>query len=149
MTESKATLIEGLNEDLAHEYQAVIMYNTFASAVLGIYRKELENFFRSEVPDELNHAQFLSDKIVALGGIPTTQPAPVPEPADVKSMLEATRDAEAETIARYGRRRQQAEAYGDIGLVNDLEELISDETGHKEDTEKMLRGNWNPEGEAS
>jgi hypothetical protein len=31
---------------------------------------------------------------------------------------------------------------GDFALVNDLEEIISDETKHKEQTAKMLRGNW-------
>ncbi len=39
---SKEEVIEGLNVDLSHEYQAVIMYNTFAAMVYGVYRKELE-----------------------------------------------------------------------------------------------------------
>lgn len=38
------------------------------------------------------------------------------------------------------RRRQQAEQLGDFGLVNDLEDIISDETKHKEAIEMILRG---------
>ena len=38
-----------------------------------------EAFFLSEVPGEQGHAQFLANKIVALGGEPTTVPRPVPE----------------------------------------------------------------------
>lgn len=139
---NKEELLKGLNTDLEHEYQAVIMYNTYASTVVGLYRKELESFFRSEVPDELRHAQFLADKISALGGTPSTKSVPAEAADDVETMLENVRKAEAGTIERYTERRKQAEAFGDIALVNDLEELISDETKHKEDTEKMLRGKW-------
>jgi len=47
-----------------------------------------------------------------------------------------------ETIARYVERMKQAEAYGDYGLANDLQEIISEETRHKEETEKLLKGTW-------
>lgn len=142
MNKDKTTLVKGLNEDLAHEYQAVIMYNTFAAALVGPYRKELEDFFRSEMPDELRHAEFLGNKITALGGRPTTQVPAVQVPDHTRGMLEEVLRAETETIERYTQRRAQAEALGDFALVNDLEEIISDETKHKEQTAKMLRGNW-------
>ena len=135
-------LIEGLNEDLSGEYKAVIMYNTYAGMVVGLYRKELEGFFRSEIPDELKHAEFLANKIAALGGTPSVAADSVSVPGNAREMLEAVLQAETETIERYGKRCKQAEAIGDIGLVNDLEDIISDETGHKEDCEKMLRGRW-------
>ena len=70
----KETLIQGLNQDLAHEYQAIIQYVTYAATVSGIHRGELKEFFLAEIQDELRHAQFLADKIAALGGKPTTQP---------------------------------------------------------------------------
>jgi bacterioferritin len=40
------------------------------------------------------------------------------------------------------RRREQAEKFGDVGLVSDIEDLVSDETEHKEECEKMFRGKW-------
>ena len=63
----KETLIQGLNQDLAHEYQAIIQYVTYAATVSGIHRGELKEFFLAEIQDELRHAQFLADKIAALG----------------------------------------------------------------------------------
>ena len=78
MADARQDLIDGLNEDLAAEYQAVIMYRSYASLVSGPNRPELRAFFESEIPDELGHAAFLADKIVALGGAPTTRPAEVP-----------------------------------------------------------------------
>ena len=76
MADNKA-LIDGLNEDLAAEYQAVIMYRTYASLVSGPWRQELRAFFEGEIPDELGHAAYLADKVVALGGIPVVEPGPV------------------------------------------------------------------------
>ena len=137
---NKDTLIEGLNDDLAHEYQAVIMYTSYAAMVSGMHRPLLKNFFETEIPEELRHAQFLSQKITALGGKPTTEPAPVSLPSETHAMLEQVLDAETTTITRYVERRRQAEAFGDYGLAADLDAIISDETRHKEETEKLLRG---------
>ena len=137
---TKEQLIEGLNTDLAHEYQAIMMYITYAATVSGIHREELKEYFLKEVPEELRHAQFLADKIAALGGTPTTQANPVPIVSDPKEMLRNVLQAETETIQRYVERMKQAEAYGDYGLANDLHEIISEETRHKEDTEMILRG---------
>ena len=138
----KEKLIQGLNEDLAHEYQAIIQYTTYAAMVSGIHRQELKELFLAEIQDELRHAQLLSDKIAALGGKPTTVPTPVPEAEDARAMLEAILKAEAETVARYVKRMKEAEAFGDYGLANDLQEIVSEETRHKEETEKLLRGRW-------
>ena len=137
---TKETLVAGLNEDLAHEYQAILMYNSYAAMVSGIHRPMLKGFFQAEIPEELQHAQFLADKITALGGTPTTQPAPLKLVDDSHAMLEQALEAETETIKRYVTRRKQAEAYGDYGLAADLDGIISDETTHKEETEKLLRG---------
>lgn len=139
-TVDKATLLEGLNQDLAHEYQAIIMYNTYAAAVTGVHRNELSKFFHAEVVDELQHAKFLADKITALGGRPTTRAAEVEYFENPRQMVEAVAKAEAETIERYVTRMKQAEAFGDYGLANQLHDMIADETGHKEEAEKLLRG---------
>lgn len=136
----KQELIDGLNIDLANEYQAVIMYTTYAAMVSGIHRPFLKSFFESELPEELQHAQYLADKITALGGEPTTQPIKLELQRDTGSMLRQVLDAETKTIERYIERRRQAEEFGDYGLAADLDGIISDETTHKEETEKLLRG---------
>lgn len=138
MSEIKA-LIEGLNKDLAGEYQAVIMYTNYAACVSGVNRKGLKEFFAAEVPDELRHAQFLADKISALGGLPVTAPEAVTLPQANRAMLEEVLKAEKTTIARYVERRAQAEAFGDYALVAELEDILADETRHREETEKLLR----------
>lgn len=136
---TKEDLVTGLNQDLAHEYQAVLMYTTYAAMSSGIHRPILKTFFEEEIPEELAHAQFLADKITALGGTPTTEPASISLSRENQAMLEHALAAETETIERYVERRRAAEAFGDYGLAADLDDIIRDETHHKEETEKLLR----------
>jgi len=137
---SKKALIEALNGDLAGELQAVIMYVNYSAAVTGPHRPMLRQFFTAEIPDELGHAQFLADKIASLGGKPTTTPRPVPPAASAKRMLENVLAAEKQAIADYKARAEQAAEFGDKGLATHLETIVEDETGHFEETEKILRG---------
>ena len=105
-------LIDGLNEDLAAEYQAVIMYRTYAA--------------------------LLADKIVALGGTPAVTPPPVVIAKDNREMLEYALQAEVDTIERYTRRIGQAEKAGEISIKIQLEDLIVDESNHRDDIRRML-----------
>lgn len=135
----KETLVRHLNEDLAGELSAIIQYLTYAAKATGPYRPQLVAFFMAEVPDEQGHAQFLANKIVALGGEPVTIPHPVPAAHDNKSMLEAVLVAEREAVAGYTQRAKEADELGDKGLAVQLEDMIRDESGHAEETERILR----------
>ena len=137
---TKEKLIEKLNEDLAGEYQAIIMYVTYTAAVTGPHRPMLKDFFAAEVPEELGHAQFLADKIASFGGKPTTEPRPVPFTTDPRTMLENVLAAEKQAIADYKARVEDALALGEKGLSIHLETIVEDETRHYEETEKILRG---------
>lgn len=135
---SKDALVKSLNEDLANEYQAIIMYTTYSAQVKGPYRLQLVDFFQAEIPDEQGHAQFLSDKIVALGGVPATTPSPVPSVETPREMLERVLEAEQAAIKSYTERSEQARDAGEVGLAIALEDLVVDETNHYEETKKLL-----------
>jgi bacterioferritin len=134
----KQALIDALNEDLASEFQAVIMYTAYSAQITGPYRPQLVQFMQSEIPDELGHAQFLADKIAALGGVPGKKAEPVPEAETAKEMLERIMEAEKQAIQNYSKRADQAKAYGDVGLAVALEDMVRDETEHYEETRKLL-----------
>jgi bacterioferritin len=139
-TVARDALVAGLNHDLAGEYQAILMYSHYAAKLTGPCRGELRSLFQAEITDELGHAQFLADKIAALGEEPTTEARRV-EPADhPRAMLENALAAEKQAIADYGERLRQAEDFGDVGLKVALENQIADETRHKEELERILTG---------
>lgn len=139
VVQAKADLIDSLNEDLAGELGAIVQYIVYAAKVTGPFRPQLVEFFLAEVPDEQRHAQFLANKIVALGGEPTTQPRPVAQAESTRELLEAVLEAEQRAVRDYTQRAQDADEYGDKGLVVELENIVSDETGHAEETERILR----------
>ena len=138
MAKHKA-LIEHLNNDLAGELGAIIQYLTYAAKASGPYRPQLVQFFMAEVPDEQLHAQFLANKIVALGGEPTTEPRPVPVAHNNHEMLEAVLAAERKAVKDYTKRAEEAAESGDKGLQVQLENMVLDESGHAEETERILR----------
>lgn len=138
MTDLKQQLIEGLNHDLAGELGAVIQYTTYAAVASGFERPQLVTFFQQEIADELLHAQFLADKIAALGGTPTTTPDSVTIPETNLELLEEVLAAETRAIAGYTERISQADAVADIGLKVQLEDIVRDETSHREETLKLL-----------
>lgn len=132
-------LIDLLNDDLANEYSAIIQYLTYAASVSGPHRPELSRFFLAEVPEETGHAQFLANKIVTLGGQPTTRPMPVPEAKTEQEMLQRIVEAEKRAVEGYTTRARQAEEFGDKGLQVQLEDMVRDETAHLEETQRILR----------
>lgn len=134
----KQALIKLLNQDLAGEFQAILMYTVYSAQVKGPYRPQLVQFMQGEVPDELGHAQFLADKIVALGGVPTAEPRSVPSASTPEEMLRQIEKAEKQAVADYTARSEQAREAGEAGLAVQLDTMIQDETGHYEETLKLL-----------
>lgn len=140
MDEKMKALIDALNEDLSNEYAAVIQYTVYSAKVKGPFREELRRFFQAEIPEESGHAQILSDKIVALGGKPTTTAAEVPDAKTPEEMLQAVLAAEKKAVEGYTARLDMADAVGDIALRIQLEDMIADEAKHRDGVALMLAG---------
>lgn len=136
---TKAHLTKALNQDLAGEFSAIIQYLTYAAKATGPFRPQLAQFFLTEVADEQTHAQFLANKIVALGGEPVTEPRALPAVRTNREMLQAVLAAERQAVADYTQRAKEAEAFGDKGLAVQLEDMVRDESSHSEETERILR----------
>ena len=140
-TSARERLIDALNEDLAYEYQAVIMYVQYSAVLTGQHRAWLSEFFSGEVSGELDHCQYLAQKIAALGGTPITEPKAVPDATDPVEMLQNVLAAESDAVDRYVEHAEFAGQLGEHALRLQLEDFIKEETTHKEETEKILR-NW-------
>ncbi|MBI3989911.1 MAG: ferritin-like domain-containing protein [candidate division NC10 bacterium] len=136
----KETLIEGLNRDLAGEYRAILQYLQHSYMLKGLERLTLGELFKKFAIGEMKHAEFLAEKIVALGGVPTVTPLSIVQPTTAREMLQANLAAERQAIADYKERADQAEEYGDEGLEVELEEIMAEETRHAEELEKLLGG---------
>jgi len=136
--EAKEKLIASLNDDLALELAGIVRSVYQASTAGGLLGHELRELLQKELPVELQHAQFLADKIAILGGIPTTSLPEVALPADVGKMIDEDIATEWKIVSRLRERAGQAESYGDIGLKVRLEEMIAEGTDHANALQRLV-----------
>ena len=135
----KQQLIDGLNDDLNLELEAVLRYLYHSAAATGLLGHELREELQSDIQGELNHAVFLADKIVALGGELTINPQMPKKARTAKQMMLTDIAAERRVVDNYAERIDQASAYGDRGLVIRLEDMLAEETDHAESLERLGR----------
>jgi len=139
VTMTREDLINGLNEDLNLELEAILRSVYHAAAGRGMLGHELRELLKKELPSELDHATFLADKIVALGGEVHIRPAMPAEVAAARDLLQQNIAAERKIISNYARRIDQAAEFGDKGLAIRLENMLSAETDHLEQLERLGR----------
>jgi bacterioferritin len=139
ITMSREELINGLNDDLNLELEALLRSVYHAASGRGMLGHELRELLKKELPSELDHATFLADKIVALGGEVRIHPTMPVEISTARDLLQQNIAAERKIIANYAKRIDQAAEYGDKGLAIRLENILASETDHLEQLERLGR----------
>ena len=137
---SKVELIKGLNEDLAAELGTVIRYTIQSSKAYGPHGMEVRNLLTEEIQDELEHASFLADVIVDLGGEPTATPQTFESSGSLREMLELDVNMEETDVANYMKRASLAEEMNNIELKVRLEEMAADEARHARELRRLAKG---------
>jgi len=128
-------LINRLNRALSLEYAATIQYLQQQCAVKGQERQQFAPFFAASSSESHLHAQNLGNKIAALGGVPTIEPAKIREGKSLAEMLHYDLDMEREALFAYVQAWESAQ--GNHPLVFWLEEIISEEQLHVDELEKL------------
>jgi len=140
-TQTKATreqLVQGLQEDLAREYKAIIQYVIYSQKLDGAQYMSIADELETHAHEELDHAIAIANQLDYFGEYPTNQPKPVEIPEDNEGMLWADLRAEDETIRNYRERIQQAEALGEYALAEVLQGLVLQEQDHQIDLATAL-----------
>lgn len=133
---ARAELIENLNQALSLELAGVIQYSQHSYLVTGTDRQVFKEFFRDQAEEAQDHAETLGDKIVALGGIPTVEPAMIRQSTELKEMLKQNLELEREAIAAYMAAWASCDDT-DLPQKFWLEGQIADEQMHIEELEKL------------
>jgi bacterioferritin len=131
-------IIEGLNEDLAREYKAIIQYVVFSSTLKGAEYGDIAEQLKRHASQELEHALEVARQIDYLGGNPTMKSKEAEYSDDSKKMLEIDLRAEQETIKNYRERILQAERAGEFALSEKLRGIIAQEQDHEIDLKDAL-----------
>ena len=142
MSDNNATerqkIIDGLNEDLAREYQAIIQYVVFSSTLKGPEYGDIAEELKLHASEELEHALEVAKQIDYLGGDPTVKSKEAGYSEDSKTMLEIDLKSERETIKNYRERIRQAENAGEYALSEKLRGIIAQEQDHEIDLKDAL-----------
>jgi bacterioferritin len=133
---AKTELVENLNRALSLELAAVIQYLQHSFLVTGTEREVYRSFFHDQSEEAQDHAKTLGDKIVALGGLPTVEPATIRQSTDLVEMLRQDLELEREGLKAYMAAWESCQD-GDMPTRFLLEERISKEQLHIDELEKL------------
>jgi bacterioferritin len=131
-------LIQGLQEDLSREYQAVIAYTVYSNVLKGAQWMSIAAELKKHAGEELQHALIISDQIDYLGEMPNATPKTVKLSEKPEDMLRFDLDNETETITAYRKRVKQAEALGHYALAEQIRKIIAQEQEHQHDLATAL-----------
>ncbi len=135
---ARRQLIDGLNEDLAREYQAIIAYVTYSQVIRGAEFMSIARELEVHAAEELAHALIVAKQIDYLGGDPIVSPLPVATPGDARAMLRADLKNEIDTIRAYRTRVTQCEALGEFAVAEEIREILRQEQEHQSDLAMAL-----------
>ncbi|MEP6591727.1 MAG: ferritin-like domain-containing protein [Gemmatimonadota bacterium] len=135
---TRKQLIDGLNDDLSREYQAIIAYITYSQVIRGAQYQHIAQELEKHAGEELAHALIIAKQIDYLGGTPTVTPKSVKQSDKATDMLKADLENERQTIRHYRRRVLQCEALGEMAIAEHLREILRDEQEHLSDLASAL-----------
>ena len=135
---SKEELIQGLQEDLAREYKAIIQYVIYSQKLTRAQYMDIAAELEKHAHEELDHALQISKQLDYFDAYPTHEPKPVQTSEDNEDMLWFDLDAEDETVRNYRQRIRQAEGLGEYALAEVLRKIIAQEQDHQIDLATAL-----------
>jgi bacterioferritin len=127
---TRQLLIEGLNEDLSREYQAIITYVNYSQVLKGASYMAIAKELEVHAKEELSHALQVANHIDYLGGMPSVTPKPVKTSEKAEDMLRFDLENERVTIREYRRRVRQADALNEFAIAESLREILVQEQDH-------------------
>jgi bacterioferritin len=127
---TREKLVEGLNEDLSREYQAIIAYVNYSQVLKGAAYMNIADELAVHATEELAHALAVANHVDYLGGMPSVTPKPVKTSEKAEEMLRFDLDNERETIRQYRRRVKQAEELNEYSIAESLRGILVQEQDH-------------------
>lgn len=135
---TREKLIQGLQEDLAREYKAIIQYIIFSQKLDSAKYMNIAEELKLHAHEELDHALAIANQLDYFGAYPTHEPDPVQVSEENEGMLWADLQAEDETVLHYRERIRQAETLGEYALAEVLRAIVKQEQEHQIDLATAL-----------
>jgi len=119
-----------LNDAIAREIQVSIQYMWQHVQWSGVKGFAVQEELKKVAITEMKHAEAIAERLVYLGGTPTTKPAEIYVGKTLKEMIERDIKDEENAINLYKEIIAQAQKEGDITTAHLFEEILEDEEEH-------------------
>jgi bacterioferritin len=140
-------LITMLNKALADEWLAVYQYWAGAKVVKGPMRPNVQEELEEHAKEEMEHANLLADRIVALGGTPIIDIAELsklsscgydaPKDPHVQKILTQNIKGEQCAISVYHKMLEKVKLGNDPVTFHLIRKILQDEVKHEEDLQNL------------
>jgi len=139
---SKEDVIKELNKALEIEHSAIIMYLHHAEFVKGLDAEPIIARLKEIASDEEKHRDILRERIVVLGGVPSTKLSDIKikHSDDIKEMLKDELKEEKEAVLLYREILSMVKDMEDNEtLHHEIYHLITGEQEHVEELQRLLK----------
>lgn len=123
-------LLALLNKGIARELQVSIQYMWQHVLWSGVKGFAVKDELKKIAIAEMKHAEAIAERLVYLGGTPTTKPDPIFVGETLKEMLKKDKKDEEGAIALYKKAVAAARKAGDDTTRRLFEQILSDEEEH-------------------
>ena len=129
-----------LNEILQYELAGVVKYTHFALMVAGPNRITLDNFFKAQATESLEHALQAGELLTGLGGHPSQKIPNIKETNQhsINNLLEESMSHENEAVKLYQKLLKESQEKS-LYIEEYAREMIKTEEMHGLEVKKMLR----------
>jgi len=137
-SKNRSEIVKTLNLALEHEHAAAIQYFTQAAMVRGLMSDAFRDKFLKSAAEEVEHAKRLRDRIVTLGGTPTTRVAGIRTATKVADMVQIDADTEGQAAELYIGLLKRIHKGDDLLLYETIERIIEETLEDLEDYQRLL-----------
>jgi bacterioferritin len=123
-------LLELLNQAIAREIQVSVQYLWQHVQWMGVSGFAVKDELKKIAIAEMKHAEAIAERLVYLGGKPTTKPAPIYIGDTLKEMLQTDKKDEEGAITLYRQIIEVARKEGDEVTEKMFKDILADEEGH-------------------
>ncbi len=131
-------LMEMLNQAIAREMQVSVQYIWQHVQCTGVKGFAVRDVFKKFAVAEMKHAEEIAERLVYLGGTPTTKPEPIRVGNTLKEMIQIDKKDEEGAIAMYRKIVALARKEGDEVTEKMFRDILADEEGHHDTFSSLL-----------
>lgn len=133
-------LLDLLNKGIARELQVSIQYMWQHVLWKGVNGFAVKDELKKIAITEMKHAEAIAERLVYLGGTPTTKPDPIFVGENLKEMLQKDKADEEGAIELYKRTIEMAKKEGDVTTQRLFRQILGDEEEHHDTFTGLLEG---------